>query len=71
MITSKSDFIHIFNDCIHVYSPGARAENSLDVNRKPLSLRPFVAGLKQISFNPDFIHIFCNLFYMYIVPGHG
>ena len=29
MISSKSDFIHIFNDFIHVYSPGARAENSL------------------------------------------
>ena len=27
MISSKSDFIHIFNDFIHVYSPGARAEN--------------------------------------------
>ena len=25
-IYSKSDFIHIFND-LHVYSPGARAEN--------------------------------------------
>ena len=53
MISSKSDFIHIFNDFIHVYSPGARAENPLgttfDVNRKPLSLRPFVAGFKQIS----------------------
>ena len=29
MISSKSDFIHIFNDFIHVYSPGARAENPL------------------------------------------
>ena len=27
MISSKSDFIHIFNDFIHVYSPRARAEN--------------------------------------------
>ena len=27
MISSKSDFIHIFNDFIHVYSTGARAEN--------------------------------------------
>ena len=26
MIPSKSDFIHIFNDFIPVYSPGARAE---------------------------------------------
>ena len=28
------------------------------VNRKPLSLRPFVASFKQISLNSDFIHIF-------------
>ena len=25
----KSDFIHIFDHFIHVYSPGARAENPL------------------------------------------
>ena len=31
---------------------------TFDVNREPLSLRPFVAGFKQISFNSDFIHIF-------------
>ena len=30
MISSKSDFIHIFNDFIHVYSPGTRAENPLE-----------------------------------------
>ena len=29
MVSSKSDFIHIFNDFIHVYSPRARAENPL------------------------------------------
>ena len=32
MISSKSDFIHIFNDFIHVYSPRARAENTLGTN---------------------------------------
>ena len=32
MISSKSDFIHIFNDFIHVYSPGARAEKLLGTN---------------------------------------
>ena len=33
MISSKSDFIHIFfNDFIHVYSPGARAEKPLGTN---------------------------------------
>ena len=62
MISSKSDFIHIFNDFIHIYRTRARAENpwglTFDVNRKPLSLRPFVASFKQISLNSDFIHIF-------------
>ena len=32
MISSKSDFIHIFNDFIHVYSPGERAENPSRTN---------------------------------------
>ena len=62
MVSSKSDFIHIFNDFIHVYSPGKGQKTpwgqTFDVNRKPLSLRPFVASFKQISFNSDFIHIF-------------
>ena len=113
MISSKSDFIHIFNDFIHVYSPGARAENpsgtnfwcqqkalihsticcksqtnlfefwfythflmffhmyiapgqgqttlcaqNPDVNRKALSLCPFVASFKKISLKSDFIHNF-------------
>ena len=107
---SKSDFIHILNNFIHVYSPGARAENLLgtnfwcqqkalitlpirckfkkwnlilytflmilymliapeqgqttpwgqtfDVNRKPLSLCPFVAGLKKTALKSDFMYIF-------------
>ena len=28
-VSSKSDFIHNLNDFIHVYRPGARAENPL------------------------------------------
>ena len=32
MMSPKSDFIHIFNDFIHVYTPGARAENLLGTN---------------------------------------
>ena len=74
MITSKSDFIHIFNDFIHVYSPGAKAKNPLGtnfVNRKPLPRRPCVGGFKQISLNSDFIHIFLTFFHMYITPGQG
>ena len=42
---------------------------TFDVNRKPLSLRPFVASFKQISLNSDFIHIFLMFFHMYIAPG--
>ena len=34
---------------------------TFNVNRKPLSLRPFVAIFKQIFLNSDFIHIF-NVF---------
>ena len=44
---------------------------TFDVNRKPLSLRPFVASFKQISLNSDFIHIFLMFFHMYIAPGQG
>ena len=47
-----------FNAFIHVYSPRARADNTLrenvDVNRKPLSLCPFVANFKTISLKYDF-----------------
>ena len=125
VISSKSDFIHIFNDFIRVYSPRARAENILgtnfwcqqkalitsticckfqtnifefwfythflmffhmyiapgqgqttlcgqnpDVNRKALSICPFVASLKKISLESDFIHIFSCFIYVYS-PGAG
>ena len=43
---------------------------TFDVNRKPLSLRPFVASFKQISLNFDFIHIF-NVFPHVYSPGAG
>ena len=118
MISSKSDFIHIFNDFIHIYSPRAMAENPLgtnfwcqqkalitlticckfqtnlfefwfythflmffhmyiapgqgqnpgqnpDVNRKILSLCPFVASLKKISLKSDFIHNFHVFIHVY------
>ena len=32
--------------------------HTFDVNRKPLSLRPFVASFKQISLDSDFINTF-------------
>ena len=51
-----------------MYSP---LETNFDVNRKPLSLQPFVASFKHISLNSDFIHIFLMFFQMYIAPGQG
>ena len=51
-----------FNAFIHVYSPRTGADNPLgtnaDVNRKHLSLCPFVASLKTSSLKSDFIHVF-------------
>ena len=40
-------------------------EQTFDVNRKPLSLCPFVAGLKQIALKSDFIYIFSMFHHMY------
>ena len=59
-----------YNAFIHVYSPRAGADNpfetNVDVNRKSLSLNPFVASFKTISikydfklFLNDFIHVYC------------
>ena len=51
-----------FNAFIHVYSPMAGAEiplgTNVDVNRKPLSLCPFIARFKMMSLKSDFIYIF-------------
>ena len=41
-----------------------RGQN-LDVNRKALSLYPFVASLKEISLKSDFIHFFHDLIHVY------
>ena len=61
-----------YNAFIHVYSPRAGADNPLgtivDVNRKPLSLCPFVASFKMISSKSDFIHIFNDFIYVHS-PG--
>ena len=50
------------NYFIHIYSPGQEQTNpwgqNFDVNRKLLPLWPFIASLKKISLNSDFIHIF-------------
>ena len=58
-----------FNAFIHVYSPRAGADNPLgtnvDVNRKPLSLCPFVASFKTISWKYDFKHILNDFIHVY------
>ena len=60
-----------FNAFIYVYSPKAGVDNPLgtnvDVNRKPLSLCPFVASFKTISLKSDFIHVFPHVY----SPGQG
>ena len=43
---------------------------TFDVNRKPLSLRPFVACFKQISLNSD-LYTFFNVFPYVYSPGAG
>ena len=41
-----------------------RGQN-LDVNRKALSLYPFVSSFKEISLKSDFIHFFHDLIHVY------
>ena len=55
--------LYTFLTILHMYIAPRQGQKSLvgqtfDVNRKPLSLRPFVANFKRISLNSDFIHIF-------------
>ena len=61
-----SDFIHIFNDFIHVYSPGARAYNLLGTNvwcqQKAQITLPVRCNLKE---KIDYIHIFNDFIYVY------
>ena len=61
-----------FNAFIHVNSHRAGADNPLgtnvDVNRKPLSLCPFVASFKTNSLKYDFKHIFNDFIHVYS-PG--
>ena len=44
---------------------------TFDVNRKPLSLRPFVASFKQISLNSDFLPFFMCVFPHVYSPRAG
>ena len=43
---------------------------AFDANRKALSFQPFIASLKNISLNSDFIHIF-NVFPHVYSPRSG
>ena len=58
----KSDFIHVLMILYMYIDPGQGQTNTwgqnFDVNRKLLPLQPFVASLKKISLNSDFMHIF-------------
>ena len=47
-----------------------RGQN-LDVNRKALSLYPFVASFKEISLKSDFIHVFHDLIHVYSLWAGG
>ena len=44
---------------------------NLDVNRKALSLYPFVASFKEISLKSDFIHFFHDLIHVYSPRGQS
>ena len=46
-----------------------RGQN-FDVNRKALSLYPFVASFKEISLKSDFMQFFLDLIHVYS-PGAG
>ena len=41
------------------------------VNRKALSLYPFVASFKEISLKSDFIHFYYDLIHIFIALGQG
>ena len=70
MISSKSDFIHIFNDFIHVYSPGARAYNPLGTNfscqQKAHITLPICSRFNKWNL---IIYTFLMILYMYIALG--
>ena len=73
MISSKSDFIHIFNDFIHVYSTGAKAENPLGTNfwcqQKALITSTICCKFQTNLFEFWFYTHFLMFFHMFIAPG--
>ena len=70
-----SDFKHVFNDFIHVYSPWARAEYPLWTNiwcqRKALITSTIYCKFQTNLFEFWFYTHFLMFFHMYIAPGQG
>ena len=69
-------FYAIFFMILYMYiAPGqgqtAPRGQNLDVNRKALSLYPFVASFKEISLKSDFIHFFHDLIHVYSPRAGG
>ena len=76
MFSSKSDFIYIFNDFKHVFSPGARAENPLRTKswcqQKSLVTLPICCKFQKNIFEVWFYTYFFMFLYMYLYsPGAG
>ena len=74
MISSKSDFIHIFNDFIHVHSPWARVEKPLGTNfcqQKALITLTICCKFQINLFEFWFYAHFLTFLHLYIAPGHG
>ena len=75
MISSKSDFIHIFNDFIHVYNPWARADHSLGTNfwyqQQALITSTICCKFQTNLFEFWFYTHFLMFFHTYIAPGRG
>ena len=75
MISSKSDFIHIFNDFTHIYSPGARAENLLGTTfwcqQKALITSTICCKFQTNLFEFWFYTHLLMFFHMYIAQGQG
>ena len=73
MISSKSDFIHISNDFIHVYSPEARSENPLGTNfwcQQKARITSTICCKFQINLFEFWFYIHSLMFFnMYIAPG--
>ena len=74
-LSSKSDFIHIFNDFIRVYSPRARTENPLGTNfwcqQKVLITSTICCKFQTNLFEFWFYTHFLNVFSHVYSPGAG